>query len=78
MEADAYSVSVDLLAGSGDNGGVGDELQDPGEEGLRHRQPQVHRCPGLVLGSVCRCSSSLNSGFRLLMFPGLLFDCAGW
>lgn len=33
-------------AGGGDIGGVGDELEDPREEGLRHGQPQVHRRPG--------------------------------
>ena len=37
-------------AGGGDNGGVRDERQEPGEAGLRHCQPQVHRCPGCCFG----------------------------
>ena len=40
------------VAGGGDIGGVGDERQEPGEAGQRHRQPQVHRRPGWCFSSV--------------------------
>jgi hypothetical protein len=70
-----------VCIGGEDIGGVGDEHQEPGEAGLRHCQPQVHRCPGccfrsllLLLGVIRMLQFSLRAkllmAFDLLMLLG--------
>ena len=43
---------LDVCTGGRDIGGVRDKRQEPREEGLRHCQPQVHRCPGCCFSSL--------------------------
>jgi hypothetical protein len=63
-------LSAVWCAGGGDIVGVGGELQEDGEERLRHAQPQVHRCPGWWFGSIAGRCAHIGHGANLALAFG--------